>query len=144
MLCSPQLSAAEAQQVYYGNFTTTRLQNIKSQVDPTNLFSFPQAIETLLIPEGSTQSATGRGSTGNRFRPPSFVHVGNGPSLLVKIGCLVRMCKTRPFNMMLTHKLRNTIEVRNGVFTDLSAASHPSYALVILCNIHVNIVTQVL
>ena len=57
MLCSPQLSAVEAQQVYYGNSTTTRLQNIKSQVDPTNLFSFPQAIETALVPEVSTQSA---------------------------------------------------------------------------------------
>ena len=62
MFCSPQLSAAEAQQVYYGNATTTRLQNIKSQVDPMNLFSFPQAIETVLVPESSTQSAARRGA----------------------------------------------------------------------------------
>ena len=64
MFCSPQLSAAEAQQVYYGNATRTRLQNIKSQVDPTNLFSFPQAIEPALVPESSTstQSAARRGA----------------------------------------------------------------------------------
>jgi hypothetical protein len=60
MLCSPQLSAAEAQQVYYGNATTTRLQNIKSQVDPMNTFSFPQAIEKVLIPDGVAQSAARR------------------------------------------------------------------------------------
>ena len=67
MVCSPQLSAAEAQQVYYGNSTTTRLQNIKSQVDPKNTFSFPQAIENAVVPEGTGQgtghSAARRGAT---------------------------------------------------------------------------------
>ena len=63
MLYSPQLSAAEAQQAYYGNATTTRLQSIKSQVDPTNTFSFPQAIEKVLVPEGTAQSMTRRGAT---------------------------------------------------------------------------------
>ena len=40
---SPQLSAAQAHQDYYGS-AITRLQSIKSQVDPGNTFSFPQAI----------------------------------------------------------------------------------------------------
>jgi hypothetical protein len=62
MLCSPQLSAAEAQQVYYGNTTTTRLQNIKSQIDPSNTFSFPQAItgKNVVVPEGMAQSGAWR------------------------------------------------------------------------------------
>lgn len=41
---SPQLSAAEAHKVYYGNSTTKRLQAIKSRLDPYNTFDFPQAI----------------------------------------------------------------------------------------------------
>ncbi|KIM85891.1 Glucooligosaccharide oxidase [Piloderma croceum F 1598] len=72
----PQLSAAEAQKVYYGNATITRLQNIKSQVDPTNLFSFPQAIETVLVPESSTKSAARRGAA------PSAAQLGVVSALL--------------------------------------------------------------
>jgi len=40
----PQLSAANAHSVYYGNATTARLVTIKSQLDPHHVFSFPQAI----------------------------------------------------------------------------------------------------
>jgi len=39
----PQLSAAAAHTAYYGN-ALTRLQSIKSTLDPNNVFSFPQAI----------------------------------------------------------------------------------------------------
>jgi len=63
MACSPQLSAAEAQQVYYGNATTMRLQNIKSQVDPSNTFSFPQAIENAPVPGGAGHSVARRSAT---------------------------------------------------------------------------------
>ncbi|KIM75058.1 hypothetical protein PILCRDRAFT_687049 [Piloderma croceum F 1598] len=70
MLCSLQLSAAEAQQ----EMPQQRDYKIsKSQVDPTNLFSFPQAIEKVLVPESAAQSAARRrpirGSIGSCRHP---------------------------------------------------------------------------
>ncbi|KAF7970902.1 hypothetical protein HWV62_22664 [Athelia sp. TMB] len=40
----PALTAAQAHTQYYGSATTGRLNSIKAAVDPTHVFSFPQAI----------------------------------------------------------------------------------------------------